>query len=1444
MPRHLQILGSCLFFLALFLIAPDHILAQDVWVSAGQPVGLTAYSGYGPSVDTPCGPDYSYICYGATAPPNGNIHWTVDGAPASSSYDTVDSSGTYCSADNVNIYTYCYTYWDESGFYSVLPSGDHVVTASIPASQDSSAQFSSTWYVHVAKPVPSLSVNCSPNPISFGNQNTNCTASQSAGTGSLNWTINGGYWTTTGINGGAGGFAGYGVGDYTIGVSYSGDNDYGGASASTVLTINKSTPSVIVSCSPNPISYGPQTSTCTAQTSGGSGTISTYWDGNIWCSGAAPGPVSCTGWNNQPVGNHTFSASYSGDSNYNPASASTTLVINRGTAPIDLSCSPNVLRAGQQTTCTASIPGATGTVAFYSPTTLTGQWWNGNSNSWYPSAGGNSSDFPVSITNDGALNYNISNSGSPSTWSGAAIGGPGGLNHDYFYARWTGTFVSSIGGTYTIGLNSDDGASLYVNGTQLVSNLATGQGAVGNLTYTQAGTIDLTAGATNTIVVEYQQGAGDSGIQLLWTPPGASSPSLLGWSVVPLDSAGHASISGPVLAAGNSAVTATYSGDGTYSPATATSSITVTAHPILDLSTDVNPSNVGQGVTFTALVHTGGAKPGSNVSFRDGLTEIGSLPPTPLSATNLLANSQAFANPSWGGYCGSTSNMTVNTGDISAPDGSYTATKFVAPSSFACGQTPSWGLLTGIPGGLQEGKTYTASVWLRGANGGENVTVGLNDCSPTVVSLTTSWTRYVATYSSIPAGVANCGTGPRGFQVIDNSSPNATFYLWGAQAELSDHAGPYIQTDASPRSGYGGIASLNVSSLAQGSHLISATYIGDTAITAATSLPVGQTVGTPTGGPPSIAFITPTSGYPGSSVTINGLNFGASPGSSGVTLNGLNVVVSSWSDTSITVQVPANATSGNVIVTVNGTPSNGTPFTVSSGPPAQNVAIYSFEIKDGSGNSGYAQNGNIGAYSDSVNGIWSSIGYDALNRLTNATQSVNGFTQYLCWSYDSFGNRLAQNISSSPCNGPAPTVSYNPNNQIQGLAYDAAGNLTNDGRNQYLYDAEGRVCAVQYQVQPGWPLTMTGYIYDAEGRRVAKGSISQWNCDMDNNGFTETAGYVLGPNGEQMTETDAQGNWVHTNVFANGELIATYTPNGLSFHLNDWLGTRRMDTDPFGNPGATYPNMPFGELLNPAQTIPVSEHLFTGKERDTESGLDYFGARYYESNMGRWMSPDWSSDQTAIPYASLRRPQSLNLYSYAGNNPLSRADADGHFWQELWNALRTSCGCWTKDLDAARGVADLKWRSNYMADEFRYAPPPGTRYRVSIGIVYPFGPLFGEGAAEGANTSEGPDSAQAEDTPPGTPVGRRGNPIDVTPGTNRPQKINDREFTGHALDQMQGRGIPSSVVEDTIANGIPGPGNQPGTATHTNIGNGIQVVTNTSGDVITVKTVSMKGGLL
>jgi RHS repeat-associated protein len=191
---------------------------------------------------------------------------------------------------------------------------------------------------------------------------------------------------------------------------------------------------------------------------------------------------------------------------------------------------------------------------------------------------------------------------------------------------------------------------------------------------------------------------------------------------------------------------------------------------------------------------------------------------------------------------------------------------------------------------------------------------------------------------------------------------------------------------------------------------------------------------------------------------------------------------------------------------------------------------------------------------------------------------------------------------------------------------------------------------------------MIGYQYDADGNRVGKGTVTTIaTCDITANGYTPITDYVLDQSGGQMTEmaiAGTQSTWVHSNVSANGTLIATYdtTGYGLHFYLKDALGSRRVQTDAAGVPEQTCQSLPFGDQLfcTGSLTSPT-EHHFTGKERDAESGLDNFGARYYGSNMGRFMSPDPSGLLAQRP----ADPQSWNLYAYARNNPMIFIDPNG-----------------------------------------------------------------------------------------------------------------------------------------------------------------------------------------
>ena len=243
----------------------------------------------------------------------------------------------------------------------------------------------------------------------------------------------------------------------------------------------------------------------------------------------------------------------------------------------------------------------------------------------------------------------------------------------------------------------------------------------------------------------------------------------------------------------------------------------------------------------------------------------------------------------------------------------------------------------------------------------------------------------------------------------------------------------------------------------------------------------------------------------------------------------------------------------------------------------------------------------------------------------------------------------------------------------------------------YLYDGEGRVCAVASSGPTGGALC-TGYVYDADGTRVAKGTIQRWGtCDPFTNGFQPMTDYILGPGGEQLTEMAMDENgqmaWKHTNVWAGSNLLATYDHDGLHYHLTDWLGTRRVQVDAGGAVEDACASLPYGDALSCIGPTFTTELHFTSKERDVESGNDYFGARYYASSMGRFLSPDWSAKVAPVPYATLDNPHTFNLYAYMRNNPLDGVDPDGHcdWCQKVMNKL-SGKGFKTDEQVAQKGV--------------------------------------------------------------------------------------------------------------------------------------------------------------
>src|ERR1039457_2831824 len=289
--------------------------------------------------------------------------------------------------------------------------------------------------------------------------------------------------------------------------------------------------------------------------------------------------------------------------------------------------------------------------------------------------------------------------------------------------------------------------------------------------------------------------------------------------------------------------------------------------------------------------------------------------------------------------------------------------------------------------------------------------------------------------------------------------------------------------------------------------------------------------------------------------------------------------------------------------------------------------------------------------------------YDAYNRIGKATEgTAPAWSQ--TYNYDAYGNRWVTSPSGFPLYSFTPTAAtnYNSNNQLAATfhtsAYDFAGNQTGIGGYIFPDDAENR----QYTSAVNGTTT---YTYDGEGRRVMK------------------------------TTGTAQTVYVYD---ATGEVTAEYSTAappqvGTLYLTPDHLGSTRLETNDLGAAVSYHDYLPFGEEIPSGQGGRGSlygaadgiTHKFTSKEWDaTETGgsamqgLDYFGARYYSSAQGRFTSPDEFKGgivdpftgkdietNTALPYADITDPQTLNKYAYVRNNPLRYVDPNGHCIEDL-----------------------------------------------------------------------------------------------------------------------------------------------------------------------------------
>lgn len=274
----------------------------------------------------------------------------------------------------------------------------------------------------------------------------------------------------------------------------------------------------------------------------------------------------------------------------------------------------------------------------------------------------------------------------------------------------------------------------------------------------------------------------------------------------------------------------------------------------------------------------------------------------------------------------------------------------------------------------------------------------------------------------------------------------------------------------------------------------------------------------------------------------------------------------------------------------------------------------------------------------------------------------------------------------------------------EAFTYDADGNLTADGRWTYTWDGENRLSAMETAVS-GVPRTRLEFVYDSQSRRVEK-KVYGWSADhwslitdrlflydgwnliaeasLQDSQFTLDRAYAWG--------LDLSGSL--QGAGGVGGLLSCSSPSSSAFMVYDGNGNVVATIDAAtGAESARYEYDPFGNTLIQTDTATAGNPFrFSTKYTDAETGLLYYGLRYYSPNQGRWINRDPIEENGGIA-----------MYGFCGNQPGNRIDLLGlydpvHFYTAYYMAIKSGLGP-----DAAVRVAyfaeipDIRWQYNPMS---------------------------------------------------------------------------------------------------------------------------------------------------
>jgi RHS repeat-associated protein len=265
-----------------------------------------------------------------------------------------------------------------------------------------------------------------------------------------------------------------------------------------------------------------------------------------------------------------------------------------------------------------------------------------------------------------------------------------------------------------------------------------------------------------------------------------------------------------------------------------------------------------------------------------------------------------------------------------------------------------------------------------------------------------------------------------------------------------------------------------------------------------------------------------------------------------------------------------------------------------------------------------------------------SYAYDSARQLAGVTKN-NDASYVYNYAYDEIGNWLSGVTGRAGMPPLAKTFTPNSLNQYEQVgaisqAYDLNGNLTNDGSRVYTYDEENRLRTV------GGSL----FGYDGFGRRVqADGTrylYDEWNVIAELDSSNEITRSVT-------RGLDVLGAF--SGASRPGSILATVTSGNVGYYFYDGNGNVTMVLDGANISLANYTYDPFGNKVAESGVYSAQPYQWSTKEFHASTKLVYYGYRYYDPSIGRWLNRDLIGEKGGV-----------NIYSFVKNSPVI-------LWDEL-----------------------------------------------------------------------------------------------------------------------------------------------------------------------------------